>query len=122
MIAPNGMEVTFYMCNPDGSPGVFLECESARHPDYKMPVQVVWSSEWNKLPREWELDYNIHAVIYFDGNIIVTAYEYRFFMWYARTGHAVDYKHLPDYMDQKHQIISEESRAELRRRYPPKER
>lgn len=122
VIAPNGLPTCCYTGYPGAEPGVFLECEDARHPDYKMPVKAVWMSEWNKIPQRYDQEYHLHAVIYFDGCVIVTLYECCFYMWLDATGHAVNYRLLPDYMDQKHQIISEESRAELRRRYPPKER
>lgn len=75
-----------------------LEHEHADHPDYKHPVEVVWvGKELEEIYRNMFgrtlTDDEIrnamgehHALIYTDGTIAVTLYEYTYHTWYLKSG------------------------------------
>lgn len=70
VIAPNGLPITCWRAD------AHLEHEHADHPTYLFPVVAQIDGE------EWET----HALIYTDGGIAVTMYEYCYAAWYVRDG------------------------------------
>lgn len=77
VITPNGLPIRCIMAD-----GTMLECEGGDHPTYLFPVTVECPS------CSEEYDMQMHALIYTDGCVAVTIYEYCYAMWSVRDGKA----------------------------------
>ena len=77
IIAPNELPIACIHAD-----GTMLEHEHANHPTYKFPVDVEFTGEKPKLD-EWDDSFSTetHALIYTDGYIAVTLYEYTYATW-----------------------------------------
>ncbi len=64
--------------------GVMLECEHGDHPDYKFPVEAKFIGKDNPD----NLTTETYALIYTDGYIAITLYEFCYAMWYLSDGSA----------------------------------
>lgn len=95
---PNGLPITTITCD-----GVMMEHEHADHPDYKFPVDVEYVGVIDEddildakmllgddvEPTEERvrmIRHETHALIYSDGNIALTLYEYCYFTWLLHNG------------------------------------
>ena len=80
---PNGLPIACIKVD-----GTMLEHEHGDHKDYKFPVTAEFIGEKPADLPEWDNSYEheTHALIYADGNIAVTLYEYCYAMWRLSTG------------------------------------
>lgn len=90
VITPNGLPIKCVKAD-----GTALEHDHADHPDYKFPVEVEYvghrpSKEEHE--RDWiDFDYcdQEHALIYTDGTIALTLFEYCYAMFSLNSGRAI---------------------------------
>lgn len=77
-ITPNNLPIVAIR----GSDNALMEHEHAEHPDYKFPITVKYFGAENKqdFPDE------IHAIIYCDGYVVLSLWEYTYHLFDARTG------------------------------------
>lgn len=64
--------------------GTMLEHEHGDHPDYKFPVVVKFIGK--REGDDYADDFEEHALIYTDGCVAITLYEYCYAMWYLGNG------------------------------------
>lgn len=82
VIAPNNLPIR--IVKPCGDTGFLMEHEHANHTDYKFPVKIEYVGSANAFLNDNDLDYTrdeMHALIYTDGSIAVTMYEYCYATW-----------------------------------------
>lgn len=76
---PNGLPVRCIRHD-----GLMLECENGDHQDYLFPVDAESSHEPEVLPGGPVIPFDQphHALIYTDGNVALTLYEYCYSLWH----------------------------------------
>ncbi len=83
VITPNNLPIKCIRMD-----GTMLEHEHADHPTYLFPVEVRYVGKLPEDLSEWDDSYGPeqHGLIYTDGRIAVTIYEYRYGLWSLTTG------------------------------------
>ena len=126
-IRPNGLPITCIKANGD-----MLEHPDADHPDYKFPVDVEFCGTQAQKEEMFSLHspggeviidekfmsmmcHQNHALIYSDGNIAITIYEARYYMWFLKRGTFDGGPHWDT--ERKMWKLSEESRLKILSKY-----
>lgn len=101
-ICPNGLKITCIRHD-----GAMMENAYADHPDYRFPVTVEFVGERD--PNEHEAEYSAqdHAVIYTDGNIVLTLCDAEYFIWHLLKNKCLSSKNMKD------RKIKEEDRVKI---------